>query len=226
VIKDAVVHGDADQAKINEFSLLPQNKKLGHWERTNAGGDLVNLKRHVKEHYLVKQAHTCPYCDQQWIVNHKGVWDAEHIISKNSHPQFMFEPKNLCVACKDCNTAKGEKNVLRDPTVDAVPDKPDAYLIAHPHFDNYKEHINYNIAPRFYWPTSEKGAKTIDICGLYRFAAMNTDYAKIPDENKKNVLDLATQLQNADTPAQEYLLMGMVRRMAETGMRKAEEQHN
>lgn len=84
------------------------------------------------------------------------VWDIEHIVSKDKKVQFMFEPRNLCVACKNCNGAKGSKEVLVNPNRIRFPSSSQNYKIIHPHFDTYHEHINAIVPGDFYRPLRKK----------------------------------------------------------------------
>lgn len=38
-----------------------------------------------------------------------GYFEIEHIIPKSVHPEWMYEPIKLCVACSICNSSKRVK---------------------------------------------------------------------------------------------------------------------
>ncbi len=127
------------------------------------------VRKRIKDHYLFEQNYTCAFCQQKHRVKHNRVWDVEHIISKTGHPQFLFEPKNLCISCPDCNIEKGEKGVLDRENRVKFTDKSEAYKIVHPHFDKYEEHIKVLVKGKLYQFKTKKGRKTIQTYGLDRF---------------------------------------------------------
>jgi hypothetical protein len=95
-------------------------------------------------------------------------WDIEHIIPLESSPNFMFEPLNLCVSCKDCNLSKSNKPVLVSKRVH-LPLESKQYKIFHPHLDRYEDHIEILVVGELYKPITKKGENTIEICKLFRF---------------------------------------------------------
>lgn len=127
------------------------------------------VKAEVKNHYKKDQSFICPYCKQKFQISHNAVWDIEHIIPRSLKPQFMFEPKNLCVACKDCNGPKSDVNVLKNKNRKTFPTKSTDYLIVHPHFHNYNDHIEPIVVGVFYRALSDEGKFTIINCDLLRF---------------------------------------------------------
>ena len=128
------------------------------------------VKKSIKKHYLKEQSYTCYFCKQHNKVTHHRAWDTEHIISRSSHPAFMFEPENLCVICIDCNLQKSGKEVLSRPgTRVKLPKTSSAYSIIHPHIDIYEEHIHVIVAGEIYEYKSPKGLKTMRTYGLDRF---------------------------------------------------------
>ncbi|AZQ12213.1 HNH endonuclease [Shewanella khirikhana] len=129
---------------------------------------LIEIRKRIKDYYKEKQDFTCPYCKSHLPIKHGMAWDIEHIIPLESNPQFMFEPLNLCVACKDCNLYKSNKPVLNSNR-STFPDSSKNYKIVHPHFDDYESHIFIIVAGELYKPITEKGMYTIETCKLYRF---------------------------------------------------------
>ncbi len=96
----------------------------------------------------------------------------EHIASKSKYPQYMFEPRNLCVACPECNAAKADREALATPLVVGVPSRrypqnSDDFRIVHPHLDTYSTHIRR--AGFMYFDLTPKGAYTIYVCHLGRY---------------------------------------------------------
>lgn len=159
-----------DEDKIIKVYLLKPIK-----ERKNTDWSLnefAELKKNIKNHYIKEQTRTCAYCKVELKTEHNALWDLEHIIDRNSNVNFMFEPKNLCVSCKDCNTYKGTTNVLKNKGRKTFPNESSDYLIIHPHFDDYAEHITVVCPGDLYRPRTEKGRFTIITCNLLRFFSL------------------------------------------------------
>lgn len=130
---------------------------------------ITAMKSNIKKHYIVEQDKTCAYCQVDLHTTHGMVWDTEHIIDKDNSPQWMFEPLNLCVSCKDCNGSKGTRTVTKQKTYKNFPRKSTNYRIIHPHFDDYAEHIKVAVPGAVYLFQTEKGRNTIEVCGLLRY---------------------------------------------------------
>jgi Bacteriophage Lambda NinG protein. len=132
--------------------------------------DSVNdIKLCLKKHYIAEQGQKCAYCRVELHTSHGMVWDTEHIIDKDSSPQWIFEPLNLCVSCKDCNQAKGNRAVTKSVSYKFFPDKTANYHIVHAHFDSYVDHIVVAVPGVTYRYKTDKGKHTIEICGLLRY---------------------------------------------------------
>lgn len=130
---------------------------------------VTTMKSNIKKHYISEQDKTCAYCQVSLHTTHGMVWDTEHIIDKDSSPQWMFEPLNLCVSCKDCNGAKGTRPATKGKTYRSFPRKSANYRIIHPHFDDYDEHIKVAVPGAVYLFHTNKGRNTIEVCGLLRY---------------------------------------------------------
>ena len=137
--------------------------------------DIERIKKKIKEHYIKIQKYRCCYCWHVYHTTHKLIWWTDHIIPKSDNKLLMFEPKNLCVSCPDCNNKKNDQKVLKDGIPNTLSLKSDDYIIIHPHLDKYKEHIYTD--GKLYLPInkSSKAIKTIEICKLTRFIGMEFD---------------------------------------------------
>jgi hypothetical protein len=153
---------------VEAFNALPMPQKTGaYWSDV----EVNDVRKLIKDHYIAEQGQRCCYCRREYLTSNNSVWDAEHVISRDAKPQFMFEPLNLAVACKDCNIAKGEQNVLCNKTRVTFPSNSSDYLIVHPHLDVYDDYILwYGPVVAAATSASSKGPATISMCNLLRFS--------------------------------------------------------
>ncbi|PHR56138.1 MAG: HNH endonuclease [Arcobacter sp.] len=151
-----------------------------------------DIRSKIKTHYISIQKNKCPYCQQKTLSNHGRYWDIEHIIARATIVNFMFEPENLCISCIDCNQKKGKKKITSSKAKVHLPSSSSSYLIIHPHYDNYEEHIMVIKEGFYYIALKEKGEKTIEVCGLNRFYEF-ADYSEdVADDDR--IFLLAEQL--------------------------------
>lgn len=143
-----------------------------------------------RERLLDLQNYRCVYCQAPIEAEELGYQELEHILPKNKssrctptsgtsneakkrratlgYPEFTFEPLNLAVCCKQCNTKKGMHDALKDRTqkrpLQAYP--PATELIwFHPHYDRYDVHIHIDDDFGFTGLTAG-GRAVIAECGL------------------------------------------------------------
>lgn len=222
MIPAPVSYEGAIKKKVDEFNALPHDKKNGdYWKKTD-NNELSDVKKHIKDYYKIVQDYICPYCQQKIIVDHNAIWDAEHIIPKDTRPEFMFEPENLCVSCKDCNGEKLNKNVLKNPNNIKFPRNNDAYLICHPHFDEYDKHIRIINNPHFFIPRTDKGRETIEVCGLLRFMYFISEYGDAPLDIIQQVDMLNKELQNATGAGEQTVILAFMMNLCDQGIRMAQ----
>lgn len=211
--------------KVDLFNNLPRSQKIGsYWDNTD-DGDLGDVKKAIKDHYKVAQDYYCPYCRQRMEVDHNGAWDAEHIIPKDSHPQFMFEPLNLCVSCKDCNLIKLNKRVLKNQKRITFPNRSADYIFCHPNLHNYSDHVRVIRVAGFYLPRTEEGKNLIEICGLLRFVLKYAEYDCQDDTVGVAMVELGTALMNSETAVEKITLLAMMKNLVDEGLRKSTASH-
>ena len=103
------------------------------------------LKNLIRTHLKKSQGHHCAFCG---LDMHTRGAQIEHIAPKAAHryPQFMWESKNLILACPLCN------GFAKKSTYDSI-DNLDAqyrnctFKIVHPYFDDPAMHFEYVIHP-------------------------------------------------------------------------------
>ena len=126
----------------------------------------------------------CVYCQSKILGDENGFRELDHILPKGrsprckntkarsddienrrhtlGYPRFTFEPKNLVIACKECNVQKGSYDPLRHRG-----HKPGKYpksaemLWLYPHEDTYSEHIKLDLATWTYTKITDKGERVI-----------------------------------------------------------------
>ncbi|EKO3817862.1 HNH endonuclease [Vibrio harveyi] len=170
MISNAIDYSEQEKKTIEKIMGCPKFSGQS-WELEEAR----ELAQSIKKQYILKQNTICPYCRRKLCTENGRDWDIEHIVPRATHPQFMFEPLNLCVACVECNKHKSDKKVTNSTAQYKYPKKTNQFFIVHPHFDVYENHITVIEAGVFYMPTKDdidfksKGQRTIEICGLNRF---------------------------------------------------------
>jgi hypothetical protein len=166
VIRRAIQYSAPAKAVIAQFNLMSDDeKKKSFWESPAA----ESVRKEVKQHYIKEQGYCCCYCAVSIPSQHGRAWDVEHIIPRSTHPEYLFEPENLAAACIECNNEKRDKPVLTSRRRRTFPRNPTAYRICHPHYDRLEDHLVI-MFERFFFPKTDKGRQTIEICGLLRYA--------------------------------------------------------
>ncbi|NIZ06472.1 hypothetical protein [Pseudoalteromonas sp. HF66] len=175
-------------------------------EETWSHDSIKDIKKRVKQHYIDEQGQKCAYCKVDLHSSHGLIWDTEHIIDKDSYPEWIFEPHNLCTSCKDCNQHKYQKPITKSSTYKKFPKKSKNYKIIHAHFDDYDEHIEVAVPGNTYRWKTMKGKSTMEVCSLNRYHEV-ADRSNI-DHTLRAVLCYAGehQTEEAEKAALEYLL--------------------
>lgn len=158
-----------------DAAFISRYDGVSHEQWNSTEGFIVNLRKTIRSHYLSQQKYRCAYCRMEKKEQHGLTWDVEHIIPKATHPKFLYEPENLAMACKECNIAKANKDVLVKPLShsSSYPTKSEDYKIVHPHYDSYSENFELIVVegrvthrPK----NSHKAKETFLMCDLIRFS--------------------------------------------------------
>lgn len=142
---------------------------------------LAGLRKRIKQFYLDEQNLCCCYCRRRNLTKHGRVWDIEHVVAQVLDANFVFEPENLAVSCIDCNSAKSDQVVLLKPAT-RFPRTSGAYSIIHPHYDRWEDHFVFGQI--VYAPKSPKGARTLEMCKLYRYYQMEGQDALLSQDRR------------------------------------------
>ena len=153
--------------------------------------DLAVFRKLVRDHYRTEQNGSCAFCKAPISLTAAANCHVEHLVPKSKRREFIFEPKNLCVICADCNQIKRAKEtegtetdpLKRGDKAQLYPRSSKAFLIVHPHFDIWDEHIAQ--FGKLYVDLTDKGHYTIGVCVLNRqlrklgWEAVVTDEAQL-----------------------------------------------
>lgn len=168
-----------------------------HWDSNKKL--IKSFKKNLREDMYNKQNKLCAYCrihvPLACVPMHR-----EHIVYKDNHPQWMFLPENLCVACPTCNEFKGATEVLSDPQATTYPKESEGFRIIHPMYDKYSEHIEL-VGDVLYKGKTNKGVFTIETCHLYRvdLAEERVDMKKYAENKGDFIAELINLLRLSDT---------------------------
>ncbi|MCD9472572.1 hypothetical protein C9J19_19525 [Photobacterium phosphoreum] len=160
-----------------QLQFISETISCSSFTYKNWGDDsLLDLRCYIRNYYRDLQQGECAFCKNDLSIVAVGNAHVEHIVPKSIYPKFMFEPKNLCVICADCNQIKRDQevtrnipNTLKKPYV-KYPRSSKPFLIVHPHFDVWDDYlVKFN---GFYVGKDDhkdrKGSFTIYACGLNR----------------------------------------------------------
>lgn len=158
-----IVYGPTSTAIVARYNAAPA-KVSKYWSYE----EVTPVRGEIKQHYIKEQKYLCCYCGIPDPSKHGADWDVEHVVSQKRRPEFLFTQVNLGVACKECNGNKSDKETLVKPLAAPYPMTSDAFLVVHPHFDEWSDHILRDHLT--YASFTEKGKWTIEECKLNRFS--------------------------------------------------------
>lgn len=147
------------------------------------------LKTFIKSQLDLLQGEECAFCGLSLKTRVRQI---EHIAPKGAklHPQFMFESKNLVLACSLCNGFE------RKSTFDTIVAPHQNYFnctfnIIHPYFDDPDDHLEYIVHPEsnlaFLIQVKEvNGTKSAK--GVQTVALFHLDKSGMTEERYKDAL--------------------------------------
>jgi hypothetical protein len=212
-----------------ENELIRQKLDSGTFSHSDWGNEeLMPLRCKIRDYYRAEQRGVCAYCKKDTSRVSPANAHVEHIAPKSLHLKFIFEPKNLCVICADCNTIKNDQEVLEEipDTFERAcvlyPRSSGAFKIVHPFFDEYDAHIL--ILGRLYINKTPKGNFTIGACNLNRYLQeFGVDEKFVDDEQlievMNNFIESGSSIQRAHElrKLQDMIITSIVKATVETG---------
>ncbi|WP_163390954.1 HNH endonuclease [Enterovibrio norvegicus] len=165
------------QFNKNQIDFISKIKTSDSFSYKKWGDDeLLDLRCYIRNYYRDIQKGECAFCKKDLSIVAVGNAHVEHIVPKSIYPNFMFEPKNLCVICADCNQIKRDQEITKN-TPNTLkrkyikyPRTSKSFLMVHPHFDKWNDYLE--VFNGFYVGKDDhkdrKGSFTIYACGLNR----------------------------------------------------------
>lgn len=197
---------DSNHKTLIKRKLLDVSFKHEDW----GNEDLKDLRKYIRNFYRKEQKSKCVYCKKSISLRSVCNANIEHIAPKSKYVNFLFTPKNLCVACADCNEIKGKKEVFNKANIINYPRSSSAFKIVHPHFDRWSDYIK--ITNDGYYVGKDdlgknKGSYTIFICGLNRELDSLSSSAYTTNGNENEALfDMARSMAEGKTLEEKAIL--------------------
>ena len=150
------------------------------WEKgDNATKDLKNA---ISEHTLKTQGNLCAYCED--LIT--GGAQLDHIVPKQLHSEFCYEPKNLLSSCAVCNMyIKNAGDTIVVPVKKRY--EQNRFTIVHPYFNDPDVHIKYTNADKVVIDrknSTELGKATIDFFHMNDYPAYCKRANRFGDKSK------------------------------------------
>jgi uncharacterized protein (TIGR02646 family) len=166
--------------------------------------DIFNsIKTYIRKEYYKIQKRRCAYCRRK--LNPEGKNEhIDHIIAQSIKKGWMFKPRNLVLACYQCNTQKSDILFTRtNRSLSSFPKKATNYIYFNPFVHNWDDHFSI-VDNLFIKAESTLGEDTIEEIKLYRYeySAIYADEANIYG---KTAIERAVQrLYQFDKGSNEY----------------------
>lgn len=131
---------DRENFRLNEFYSLTDedNELIAHhssnplthkdWEKSG----LSAFKERVKSFLASRQQRLCAFCRTR-IESGTYYYEIEHIVSKQLHTNWMFDPHNFCLSCRRCNAKKSNNETLVNANCQDYPTDGVGFNIINPY---------------------------------------------------------------------------------------------
>lgn len=175
---------EADAVLLGKVRAL----QTTHKKWSTAHQEIIDFR----ERLLIIQNYRCAYCQGTIESTANGYVELDHVLPKapngnkadrmdsdnfedrlvtRGYAQFMYEPLNLVITCRACNSAKNSFDPLsnRKKLIDNYPSEENATRDIqwyHPHFHEYEKHITRTPEWTFV-EESPQGDFTIRACKLH-----------------------------------------------------------
>ena len=150
------------------------------WEK--ADNTTKDIKNSISEYTLIQQNNRCAYCEN-FIT---GGAQLDHIVPKQLHPEFCYEPKNLLTSCAVCNMyIKNAGDTIESPVIRRY--EQNRFKIVHPYFNDPDMHIKYTNEDKVIIDknaSTELGKATIDFFHLNDYPSYAKRAKQFGDKEK------------------------------------------
>jgi len=103
----------------------------------------AGIKSAFRDFLTPQQDHRCCYC-RRLLLNHGSAKPIEHILPRQTFPQFSLYYWNLSICCADCNRKKGDRIWgAFDSMKLSYPDPTEFVDFFHPRFHVYDSHVRF-----------------------------------------------------------------------------------
>lgn len=192
---------DRYEPALSTFSLTTEEEDAvkaamltdAPWD--NKHPEVVAVKKRLRTLHLARHEDTCCYCK---TILHGGghfMIDREHVLPKKKYKLHTYDVWNISVSCKRCNMElKSEDDeFVVDKTSRAKIQSSENYLIVHPNFDRWEEHL-YRESQQF----NTKVLVKFGIVGDSAKGRYTYDYFELQNLEKDS-FDKAQGIERADT---------------------------
>ena len=153
------------------------------WEK--ADNATMDLKNSISEYTLIKQKNRCVYCEDLITAGAQ----LDHIVPKQLHSEFCYEPKNLVTSCAVCNMyIKNAGDTITLPVHTRY--NKNQFTIIHPYFDNPDEHLKYTNSDKIVIDINsctDLGKATVKFLHLNDYSSYVKRAMRFGDTNKYSV---------------------------------------
>ncbi len=199
-IKSAYTIPVAELTAINSFT----STDIKNWESKKLG--IKSFKKNIRLHLEPKQKERCAYCRQYLQASGKGE-HLDHIIAKDTKPQWMFVSLNLILSCSGCNIPKNAALVLNTPfnrRVSNYPNVSAAFKIFNPYYDMWSDHFLVDDEIFIQAKPKTKGDFTLTVCQLFREQVIINNSREIRMSKSKSKKKITHRIYASVKGTEEY----------------------
>ncbi len=134
----------ARRTLVRELISAAKKSDKAVWKRLGDPGNAVSkgLKTLLRDQLKGRQEPRCCYC-KRWLINNAHASPIEHVLPRDSYPQFAIRTRNLAIACNDCNAMKTNDDWGKSSGPHTRYPLPASMSFFHPYYHRYDDHIRF-----------------------------------------------------------------------------------